>query len=148
MGRSLARSRGAARLARTVEAIWQFRLELETIAHSHPRGPVAFSSTDRSTMSAVDMALGRAQRYAVVAPVAMIESFDGSRQCRQPRAVVGRASAGGIGNGTSTEHQKGMMKLAILNITLGGESGDVVGDFDSSSGARRPPRRGRGPPKR
>ena len=79
------------------EAIWQFRLELETIAHSHPRGPVAFSSTDRSTMSAVDMALGTAQRYAVVAPAAMIESFDGTDSAVDPEpwwAELLRAASG------------------------------------------------------
>jgi hypothetical protein len=50
------------------EAIWSHREELEIIAHSHPVGPAAFSAEDESTMAAIDSALGRAMRYAVVAP--------------------------------------------------------------------------------
>ena len=53
-------------------AIWQLRAELEVIAHSHPRGPLAFSDTDRTTMAALDIALGRPRHYAVVAPGGMI----------------------------------------------------------------------------
>jgi hypothetical protein len=54
------------------EAIWALREELAEIAHSHPVGPAAFSTEDRSTMAAIDSALGRAVRYSVVAPRAMI----------------------------------------------------------------------------
>lgn len=54
------------------QAIWDRRDVLVEIAHSHPRGPAAFSSTDESTMSALSGALGRAPRYSVVTPVAMI----------------------------------------------------------------------------
>lgn len=54
------------------EAIWQLRDELAEIAHSHPVGPSAFSAEDESTMEAIDSALGRAVRYSVVAPGAMI----------------------------------------------------------------------------
>ena len=50
------------------EAIWDHRDELEAIVHSHPVGPAAFSAEDRSTMQAIDSALGRAMRYCVVAP--------------------------------------------------------------------------------
>ena len=50
------------------EAIWQHRHELEEIAHSHPIGPLAFSSEDESTMKALCGALGRALRFVVVAP--------------------------------------------------------------------------------
>jgi hypothetical protein len=54
------------------EAIWLLREELAEIAHSHPVGPAAFSAEDESTMEAIDSALGRAVRYSVVAPRAMI----------------------------------------------------------------------------
>ncbi len=50
------------------DAIWRHRAELEVIAHSHPIGPAAFSAEDRSTMHAIDSALGRHVRYSVVAP--------------------------------------------------------------------------------
>ena len=50
------------------EAIWRHKDELEIIAHSHPAGPAAFSAEDETTMQAIDSALGRALRYAVVAP--------------------------------------------------------------------------------
>lgn len=50
------------------EAIWRHRDELEAIVHSHPAGPAAFSAEDRSTMQAIDSALGRPLRYCVVAP--------------------------------------------------------------------------------
>jgi hypothetical protein len=54
------------------EAIWQYRDELEAIAHSHPAGPAAFSAEDESTMQALDSALGKVMRYIVVAPRVMI----------------------------------------------------------------------------
>jgi hypothetical protein len=54
------------------EAIWRHRDELEVIAHSHPVGPAAFSAEDDSTMDAIDSALGRAVRYIVVAPRAVV----------------------------------------------------------------------------
>ena len=50
------------------EAIWAHRDELELIAHSHPLGPAAFSAEDESTMAALDSALGRPLRYAVITP--------------------------------------------------------------------------------
>ena len=53
-------------------AIWQHRDELAVIAHSHPHGPPAFSAEDRSTMAAIDAALGRALTYAVVTIDAII----------------------------------------------------------------------------
>jgi hypothetical protein len=49
-------------------AIWDRRDVLAEVAHSHPRGPLAFSATDLSTMDAVDAALGRRLGYAVVTP--------------------------------------------------------------------------------
>jgi hypothetical protein len=54
------------------ERIWALRDELAEIAHSHPAGPAAFSREDETTMAALDDALGRALRYSVVAPRAMI----------------------------------------------------------------------------
>jgi hypothetical protein len=54
------------------EAIWQHRHELEEIAHSHPNGPARFSQEDETTMSALCSALGKAPRFSVVAPTAMI----------------------------------------------------------------------------
>ncbi len=50
------------------EAIWRFRDELQWVVHSHPLGPRSFSSEDDSTMDALDAALGRPLRFAVVAP--------------------------------------------------------------------------------
>ena len=50
------------------EAIWRYRDELVEIAHSHPRGPLAFSSEDVTTFEAIDAALGRALRYTIVTP--------------------------------------------------------------------------------
>ena len=50
------------------EAIWAARESLVEIAHSHPDGPLAFSEVDRTTMKALDTALGRPLRYLVVAP--------------------------------------------------------------------------------
>jgi hypothetical protein len=50
------------------EAIWARKDELVEIVHSHPLGPRAFSAEDVSTMEAIDAALGRPLRYAVLAP--------------------------------------------------------------------------------
>jgi len=50
------------------EAIWAARDRLAVIAHSHPFGPLGFSSEDESTMSALRAALGRPPVFAVVAP--------------------------------------------------------------------------------
>jgi hypothetical protein len=48
------------------EAIWAHRDGLVEIAHSHPRGPLAFSTEDLTTMAALDAALGRPLGYCVV----------------------------------------------------------------------------------
>jgi hypothetical protein len=50
------------------QAIWSSRDRLEQVAHSHPHGPGAFSQVDRTTMRAIDAALGRELLYLVVAP--------------------------------------------------------------------------------
>lgn len=50
------------------EAIWTRRERLAELAHSHPHGPRGFSTVDRTTMAAIDAALGRELRYLVTAP--------------------------------------------------------------------------------
>ena len=50
------------------DAIWSNREKLVEIVHSHPLGPRAFSHEDVTTMEALDAALGRPLRYAVLAP--------------------------------------------------------------------------------
>jgi hypothetical protein len=59
------------------EAIWRHRDELEEIAHSHPVGPLGFSSEDETTMDALTSALGKAPRFSVVAPGGMIVRQNG-----------------------------------------------------------------------
>ncbi len=54
------------------EAIWRYRAELGWIVHSHPVGPRAFSEEDVTTMDALDAALGRPMRYAVLAPDGLV----------------------------------------------------------------------------
>ena len=54
------------------QAIWHRREELTEIAHSHPNGPAAFSAEDETTMEALTGALGRAIRFSVVAPSAVV----------------------------------------------------------------------------
>jgi hypothetical protein len=58
-------------------AIWELRDQLVEIAHSHPIGPLAFSTEDATTMAALSAALGRALRFSVVAPGGMIARVDG-----------------------------------------------------------------------
>jgi len=50
------------------EAIWSRRESLVEIAHSHPRGPAAFSMEDETTMAALVTALAMPIRFSVVAP--------------------------------------------------------------------------------
>ncbi|WP_375771553.1 hypothetical protein NR798_11865 [Archangium gephyra] len=59
------------------EAIWRLRGELEEIAHSHPVGPLGFSTEDETTMAALTEALGRPVRFSVVAPDGMVVREDG-----------------------------------------------------------------------
>ena len=54
------------------DAIWQNRGFLQEIAHSHPKGPLAFSREDETTMEALTSALGFAVRFSVVAPEGMV----------------------------------------------------------------------------
>ena len=59
------------------DAIWRLRDDLEEIAHSHPRGPLAFSSEDATTVEALTAALGRRLAFSVVAPNGMIRIVAG-----------------------------------------------------------------------
>jgi proteasome lid subunit RPN8/RPN11 len=54
------------------EAIWSRREAIVEIAHSHPVGPLAFSSEDESTMKALGSGLGKSLVFSVVAPHGMI----------------------------------------------------------------------------
>ena len=54
------------------QAIWQRRERVLEIAHTHPLGGLHFSSEDETTMQALDSALGKRLRYAVVTPDAML----------------------------------------------------------------------------
>src|SRR5262245_2914779 len=66
------------------EAIWARRELLHELAHSHPAGPLAFSQTDRTTMAALDAALGRPLRYLVVAPRGVIACCRGVEDVVDP----------------------------------------------------------------
>jgi hypothetical protein len=68
------------------EAIWRLRAELEEIAHSHPVGPLAFSTEDETTMEALTAALGRPVRFSVVAPDGRVVREDGrdARPAEEP----------------------------------------------------------------
>ncbi|MBB4931739.1 proteasome lid subunit RPN8/RPN11 [Lipingzhangella halophila] len=48
------------------EAIWRLRDRLTVVAHTHPSGALEFSAVDRTTMAALDAALGRPLAYVVV----------------------------------------------------------------------------------
>ncbi|MBK7584516.1 MAG: hypothetical protein IPI67_30550 [Myxococcales bacterium] len=60
------------------EAIWEHRAELEELAHSHPHGPLSFSSEDETTMKALEGALGAELCFSVVSPKGMIRREDGA----------------------------------------------------------------------
>lgn len=60
------------------EAIWESRAELDELAHSHPHGPLAFSSEDESTMKALESALGKELCFSVVTPTGMIRREGGA----------------------------------------------------------------------
>jgi len=46
--------------------IWEAREDLVEIAHTHPRGALGFSHEDETTMSAVEIGLGRKLRWSVI----------------------------------------------------------------------------------
>ncbi|GAA0936628.1 hypothetical protein [Virgisporangium aurantiacum] len=81
-------------------AIWACRDALAEVAHSHPRGPLAFSATDLSTMDAVDAALGRPLGYAVVTPENLLRRRpDGTTLIEdvEPAWVLDLRRASGLG---------------------------------------------------
>ncbi|RKH38700.1 hypothetical protein [Corallococcus sicarius] len=59
------------------EAIWSLRDMLVEVTHSHPEGPLGFSSEDETTMAALQAALGRPLRFSVVAPDGMVARVGG-----------------------------------------------------------------------
>ncbi|MCY1043842.1 hypothetical protein OV208_21155 [Corallococcus sp. bb12-1] len=59
------------------EAIWSLRDTLVEVTHSHPEGPLTFSSEDETTMAALQAALGRPLRFSVVAPDGMVARVGG-----------------------------------------------------------------------
>jgi hypothetical protein len=61
-------------------AIWRHRDEIESLAHSHPVGPLAFSEEDRTTMSALEAALGKVLTFSVIAPDGMLSRTGGDEQ--------------------------------------------------------------------
>lgn len=65
-------------------AIWQHRADLVEIAHSHPCGPLAFSEEDKTTMAAVQTALGKHLRFTVVAPEGVITCEGESERTLDP----------------------------------------------------------------
>src|SRR5262249_44282414 len=67
------------------EAIWAHRGAIAVIAHSHPNGPAAFSAEDESTMEAIDAALGRSLRYAVVTVDAITYRGPGAYSAAEPQ---------------------------------------------------------------
>ena len=52
-------------------AIWKRRRRIVEIAHSHPMGPLGFSMTDETTMTALASGLGRKVAFSVIAPNGM-----------------------------------------------------------------------------
>src|SRR5262249_28181109 len=65
------------------QAIWRLRDQLVEIAHSHPLGPLGFSTEDETTMAALMKALGRPLRFSVLAPSGMVARVNG-REVRVP----------------------------------------------------------------
>ena len=68
------------------EALWSLRDSLVEIAHTHPLGPLAFSSEDESTMRALVDGLGRAIVFSVVTPRGMIRRVVSPTGEREPPA--------------------------------------------------------------
>jgi hypothetical protein len=101
------------------QAIWRHRDELAVIAHTHPGGLLAFSEEDRTTMAAIDDALGRSMRYAVVTDRAVLyRDPDGSVRvaAQEPgwapllRAASSHGTANGeVADGDSQHHVPGAL---------------------------------------
>ena len=69
------------------EAIWSRRERIVEIAHTHPLGGVKFSHEDETTMAALDVALGRKLRYAVITPDTMLRRTPGEGD-EQPTDLI------------------------------------------------------------
>lgn len=69
------------------DVIWAARHRIHSIAHSHPHGPLGFSGTDRTTMAALDAALGRSLRYLVVAPGGVVACQEGVEETLDPEPL-------------------------------------------------------------
>jgi len=61
------------------QAIWSRREYLIEVAHTHPLGGAKFSLEDETTMAALDAALGRRLRYAVITPTQLLRRIPGER---------------------------------------------------------------------
>lgn len=59
------------------QAIWSRRDRIVEVAHTHPLGGAKFSLEDETTMAALDAALGRRLRYAVVTPTQLLRRIPG-----------------------------------------------------------------------
>lgn len=68
------------------DAVWALRDAIVEIAHTHPRGPLAFSSEDETTMRAITSGLGRSLVFSVVAPRGMLR-----REVHPPASLEERA---------------------------------------------------------
>ena len=68
------------------QAIWSRREHIIEVAHTHPLGGAEFSLEDETTMAALDAALGRRLRYAVITPTQLLRRLPGERTetCEQP----------------------------------------------------------------
>ena len=69
------------------EAIWSRRERLVEVAHTHPLGGARFSLEDETTMAALDAALGRPLRYAVVTPTQFLRRLRGEAS-EQPADII------------------------------------------------------------
>lgn len=80
------------------EAIWSRRERLVEIAHSHPLGPETFSEEDRSTMRALDDALGRKLRFSLVTPTQYLvrDASNGAVTAAPPAWVAAMRTASGL----------------------------------------------------
>lgn len=66
------------------EAIWRHREGLFELSHSHPLGPDTFSDEDRTTMDALELALGRRLRFSLVTPGGYFVRGDDGAVTRAP----------------------------------------------------------------
>lgn len=110
------------------EAIWSRRTALVEIAHSHPLGPEAFSEEDRSTMRALDDALGRKVRFSLVTPAQYLVRGEGDEAVTAvpPAWVAALRTASGL---ESTVHGVTLMNPLEARFTAweaAGPTGDAT----------------------